>query len=58
MTALPLTIGGIARRARVPVHKVSYMVRSRKIREDGRVGNLRVFGPAKVERIIKELEVR
>lgn len=51
-----MTPGKIAEKAKVPVHRVLYVIRSRRITEDDRVGIIRVFSPAKVQRILKELK--
>ena len=49
------TVGEIARRLDVPVHRVEYVVRSRRIRPASRAGSLRVFSEAAVARIASEL---
>lgn len=41
-----LTVGEIARRLGVPVHRVLYVIRSRAIRPACRAGNARVFSGA------------
>lgn len=43
------TVGEIARQLRVPVHRVEYIIRSRKIAPLGRAGNARVFAESAVE---------
>jgi DNA-binding transcriptional MerR regulator len=53
-TPMP-TVGEIARRLGVPVHRVEYVVRSRNIRPGGRAGNCRVFTEEDVVRITAEL---
>lgn len=42
------TVGEIARRLGVPVHKIEYVIRARGITPCGRAGNLRVFSEADV----------
>jgi DNA-binding transcriptional MerR regulator len=55
-TADPLpTVGTIAARAKVPVHRVLYVIESRGIRPVGRAGNARVFTEADALRIAGEL---
>lgn len=49
------TIGVIARRYDVPLHRVEYVIRSRGIHATIRAGNARVFSDSDVERIGKEL---
>jgi hypothetical protein len=50
-----LTVGQIAIRLAVPIHKIEYLIRSRNIAGIGRVGNLRVFGAADLDFIASEL---
>ena len=50
------TVGEIARRLGVPVHRVEYVLRTRSIVPSGRAGNLRLFTEADVERIRQELD--
>lgn len=50
-----LTIGEIARRLGVPVHRVEYVVRTRSLRPAARAGNLRVFLEADTGFIASEL---
>lgn len=50
-----LTLGIVAERAGVPIHKVQYYVRSRGIEPSARAGNLRVFDAGLVERVRREL---
>jgi len=50
------TVGEIARRLGVPVHRVAYMLRSRGCHPVARAGNLRVFREQDVDRI--EAEIR
>jgi hypothetical protein len=45
------TIGQIARELDVPPYKISYITASRNIGHDRRVGILRLYGGAAVERI-------
>ena len=49
------TVGEIARRLGVPVHKVEYVIRARRIEPAGWAGNLRIFTEADVQRIGSEL---
>jgi hypothetical protein len=49
------TVGEIARRLVQPVHRVEYVIRSRKITPISRAGNARVFADADVQRIAGEL---
>lgn len=53
-TRMP-TVGEIARRSRAPIHRVEYVIRSRRIQPAGRAGNCRVFSEAAVDRIASEL---
>jgi len=43
-----LTVGEIARRLGVPIHRVEYMIRSRNLAPVSRAGNCRVFAEADV----------
>ena len=55
-TAPPLpTVGEIARRLGQPVHRIEYVIRSRRIRPEGRAGGLRVFSEQAVEQISSAL---
>jgi hypothetical protein len=49
------TVGEIARRLGHPVHRVEYVIRSRRIRPTGRAGNCRVFAEEDIIRIATEL---
>ena len=49
------TVGEIARRLDEPLHRVEYVIRSRRIDEAGRAGNARVFSEADVNYIAGEL---
>jgi hypothetical protein len=51
-----LTVGEIARRTGSSIHKVAYVLRSRKIKPVGRAGIARVYSEGDVERIASELE--
>ena len=57
MVEVPLlpTIGAIARRLRVPVHRVGYVIDSRGIRPVGWAGNAKVFSEVDVDHIASEL---
>lgn len=50
-----VTVGEIARRAGVPVHRVTYVIDSRRIPALGRAGQARVFSDEAAERILAEL---
>lgn len=45
------SVGVIARRLGVPLHRIQYVIRSRKIQPTGTAGNVRVFSEADVSRI-------
>ncbi len=49
------TVGTIARRLNVPLHRIEYIIEARRIRPEGRAGNARVFSEAAVERMASEL---
>ncbi len=49
------TVGEIARRLGVPVHRIKYIIRARGIQPSGRAGNCRVFIDADVAYIAAEL---
>ena len=51
-----LTIGAIATRLGVPLHRVEYVIRSRGIPASGRAGRLRVFAPEAITLIRHVLE--
>jgi hypothetical protein len=53
--ALPLTVGGIAHAAGCPVHRVTYLLRARRIRPAFRAGTARVFTPEQVRHVLTEL---
>ncbi|MBC7835118.1 MAG: helix-turn-helix domain-containing protein [Phycisphaerales bacterium] len=50
-----LTVGEIARRLGVPVHRVEYVIRTRDIHPSVLAGNLRVFTEADLDHIGTEL---
>lgn len=50
------TVGTIARRKGVPIHRVKYVVESRGIAAEGFAGNARVFSPAAADQIEQELD--
>ena len=54
-TPIVPTVGEIARRLGVPVHRIEYVIRARKIEPTGRAGNVRVFTDADVDHIRAEL---
>jgi hypothetical protein len=49
------TVGEIARRVGVPIHRVEYVIRTRNIHPTGWAGNARVFTDAEVAYIASEL---
>jgi DNA-binding transcriptional MerR regulator len=49
------TVGSIADRLGVSVHRIRYVIASRKIKPSGRAGQARVFTEADVNRIACEL---
>ena len=51
-----LTIGSIARRLKVHVHQIEYIMRSRDIKEIGWAGNARVYDDKALETIASELK--
>ncbi|MGE3110087.1 MAG: hypothetical protein AB7N65_01705 [Vicinamibacterales bacterium] len=53
-SSLP-SVGVIAKRLCVPVHRVEYVIRSRGILPMGWAGNARVFSESDVQRIAAEL---
>ena len=53
-----LTVGELARQLGVPIHKVEYLLGSRKIKPTGRAGNLRVFDKSVLHRIQDEIRER
>lgn len=54
--ATPLmTVGQIAQRLRQPVHRIIYVISTRRIREAARAGRLRVFDLEAVHQIKTEL---
>jgi DNA-binding transcriptional MerR regulator len=53
--AVAPTVGVIARRLGVPIHRVEYLIRSRNLQPVSRAGNLRVFAESDVDRIASEL---
>jgi hypothetical protein len=50
-----VTVGEIARRIDVPLHRVEYLIRARRIAAIGRAGNARVFSESVVQRIAEEV---
>lgn len=57
MCTIPIvpTVGEIARRLGVPIHRVEYLLRARKIQPSGWAGNSRVFTDGDVNYIAAEL---
>ena len=49
------TVGDLARRAGVPVHRVTYVIESRGIVPVGRAGQVRLFNAAAAEQILAAL---
>ena len=49
------TVGSIADRLGVPIHRIRYIIESRRIEPSGRAGNARVFTAADVDQIAREL---
>lgn len=54
VTTLP-TVGEIAARLGVPVHRVVYLIQSRNIQPAGKAGHARVFSESDVQYIASEL---
>ena len=52
---LLLTLGEIARRLDTKVHRIEYIIRSRKIEATGWAGHARVFSQANLDHIASEL---
>lgn len=50
-----LTVGEIARRLEEPIHRIEYVIHTRKIHPCAWAGNLRIFTKADVEQIAGEL---
>lgn len=50
-----VTVGDIAQRGGVPVHRVTYVIKSRRIHSVGRVGQAQAFDESAVEQILAEL---
>ena len=50
------TVGQIARDLGEPEHRVKHIVNSRRIESLGRVGIIRLYGPAAVDRVRDELQ--
>ena len=50
-----LTVGVIACRLGVPVHRIEYVIRSRNIRPRGMAGNARVFSETDLTCIVANL---
>jgi hypothetical protein len=51
----PLTPGEIARRCKVPLHRVSHILATRDIKPIGRAGIVRIYDEAALERVHQEL---
>lgn len=54
-TSVVPTVGVIAQRLGVPIHRVAYIIRARGIAPVGRAGNARTFAEEQVEQISVEL---
>jgi DNA-binding transcriptional MerR regulator len=53
---MPLfTVGELARRAGVPVHRVTYLIETRDILPEGRAGQARVFSAVAAEQVLAAL---
>lgn len=52
---LLLTVGEIARRLDTQVHRIEYVIRSRRIEATGWAGHARVFSEANFDHIASEL---
>lgn len=50
------TVGEIARKQGVPLHRVEYLIRARGMTPSGWAGNARVFSEADVALIAEELQ--
>jgi len=51
-----LTMGVMAERLGVPIHKAQYLVKSRNIKPIERAGNLRIFDEKAIEKLQRELK--
>jgi predicted transcriptional regulator len=51
-----LTVGEIAKQINYPIHRVAYIIRTRRIKPVRKVGILRVFSTKAVNQIKTELE--
>jgi DNA-binding transcriptional MerR regulator len=49
------TVGEIARRLNVPIHRIEYVIRARRICAAGKAGNAYIYSDADVDRIASEL---
>ena len=54
-TSVAWTIGAIARELNQPVHRIEYVINSRRMQPAQRVGNLRVFTDSDVQFIAAEV---
>ena len=50
------TVGELARRAGVPVHRVTYVIETRGIEPIGRAVQARVFSQEAAEQVLRELQ--
>lgn len=51
-----LTVGELARRSGLPIHRVSYIIKSRKIKPLAKAGASWIYSEADLERIISQAE--
>lgn len=56
MVGKALTVGVIAERLAVPIHRVEYLLRARDIAPVQRAGHLRIFDEGAVETLARELK--
>lgn len=56
METQALTMGILAQRLGVPIHRIQYLVRSRNIRPVERAGKLRIFDEKAIETLEQELK--
>jgi hypothetical protein len=57
-TSVSLTVGEMARRLDQPVHRITYIVRSRNIQPASRAGALRVFTEADLAVVAEALGIQ
>ncbi len=49
------TVGAIAQRLNEPLHRIEYVIRSRRIEPVARAGNARIFSETQIQHIESEL---